>query len=88
MQSFLHFTEPGVQKMDSNETYTGERDAFSITEFCDRHGLSPAYFFKLARENRGPLTMRVGRRTLISKEAAAAWRRAMENEVCEKAGAM
>jgi hypothetical protein len=57
---------------------TGEFDAFSIPEFCLRKSISSALFFKLAREGRGPRVMRVGRRTLITKEAAAAWRRTLE----------
>ena len=51
-----------------------EQDAISIPEFCVRNGISAALFFKLAREGRGPRVMRVGRRTLVTKEAAAAWR--------------
>ena len=58
--------------------YAGPKDAFGIAEFCERHSLSVSYFFKLARENRAPRCMRIGRRTLISQEAAAAWRREME----------
>jgi hypothetical protein len=56
----------------------GELDAFSIPEFCLRNSISSALFFKLAREGRDPRLMRVGRRTLITKEAAAAWRRDLE----------
>jgi hypothetical protein len=55
-----------------------EQDAFSIPEFCLRNSISSALFFKLAREGRGPRVMRVGRRTLITKEAAVAWRRTLE----------
>jgi hypothetical protein len=58
--------------------YAGAKDAFGIVEFCERHSLSTSYFFKLLREHRAPRCMRIGRRTLISKEAAAAWRREME----------
>ena len=57
---------------------TGEFDAFSIPEFCLRNSISSALFFKLIREGRGPRVMRVGRRTLITKESAAAWRSTLE----------
>ena len=53
-------------------------DAFSITKFCERHGISESFFHKLQAKGLGPTTMRVGARTLISVEAAAAWRRARE----------
>ena len=52
--------------------------AFSIPEFCRRHGISRAHFYNLSKNGRGPALMRVGRRTLISAEAAAEWRRRME----------
>jgi hypothetical protein len=55
-----------------------EQDTFSIPEFCLRNGISSALFFKLARQGGGPRVMRVGRRTLITKEAAVAWRRERE----------
>ena len=53
-----------------------EPDAFSISEFCKRHGISPQLFYKF--KNQMPVTFRVGTRVLISKEAAAAWRRERE----------
>jgi len=53
-------------------------DAFSVAEFCQRHGISQSFYFVLQAEGRGPRIMRVGRRTLISREAAAAWRRQQE----------
>jgi predicted DNA-binding transcriptional regulator AlpA len=50
----------------------------SINEFCIVHGISKAFFYKLQTQGNGPRTMKVGKRTLITIEAAAAWRRAME----------
>jgi hypothetical protein len=53
-----------------------EVDAFTIEEFCRRHRISIQLFYKM----RGamPRTFNVGKRVLISREAAAAWRRARE----------
>jgi len=53
-------------------------DAFSIASFCQRHGISESFFHKLKAKGLGPVTMRVGARTLISAEAAARWRRERE----------
>ena len=53
-----------------------EPDAFGISEFCKRHGISPQLFYKF--KNQMPVTFRVGTRVLISREAAAAWRRERE----------
>ena len=52
--------------------------AMSIREFCRLHGISEDQFFKMKREGWGPVTMKVGSRTLISVEAAADWRRKRE----------
>jgi len=53
--------------------------AYSIPEFCRVHGgISEAFFHKLVSEGRGPKLMKVGARTLISVEAAAAWRAQQE----------
>lgn len=56
----------------------GKRFAFSVPEFCDSHRISRAKFYAELKNGNGPRIMKVGRRTLISLEAAADWRRAME----------
>jgi hypothetical protein len=52
--------------------------AMSIHAFCVRHGISEDMYFKMQREGWGPTVMHVGSRTLISIEAAAAWRKQRE----------
>src|SRR5262249_57344238 len=52
--------------------------AMSIAEFCRLHGISEDMFYKMKRDGWGPATMKVGSRTLISVESAAAWRRERE----------
>ena len=52
--------------------------AMSIREFCTAHRILEDLFFKMRRQGWGPVVMRVGSRTLISVEAAAAWRKARE----------
>jgi len=52
--------------------------AFTIPQFCQAHGISRALFYILQREGRAPASMKVGRRRLIARESAEAWRRAME----------
>lgn len=53
---------------------------FSVAEFCRAHSISRGTFYALLKEGRGPTISKVGRRTLISAEAAEAWRRRMEQE--------
>jgi hypothetical protein len=59
--------------------------ALSIKAFCVLHNISEDQFFKMKREGWGPAVMQVGSRTLISHEAAAAWR--AERELAAKEAA-
>lgn len=52
--------------------------AQSVESFCKSNGISRSLFYKLRRQGRAPRIMKIGRRTLISEEAASEWRRAME----------
>jgi hypothetical protein len=52
--------------------------ALSVPQFCRSHGISRSLFYLLLKERLGPRVMRVRGRTLVSAEAAAEWRRAME----------
>ena len=53
---------------------------YSITGFCEAHRIGRSFFYKLLKEGRAPRTMEVGRRRLVSREAAAAWREQMTKE--------
>ena len=55
-----------------------QKDAYSINDFCRMHSISRAKFYLLLKEGNTPRIMKVGQRTLISKEAAAEWRKSME----------
>ena len=50
------------------------QNAMGVKEFCKRHSISRGLFYELLRNGQGPDIMRVGRRMLISQEAAAEWR--------------
>lgn len=54
--------------------------AYTIPSFCGAHGISRAHLYRLWKEGKGPRTMQIGTRRLISVEAAADWRRVMEGE--------
>jgi hypothetical protein len=51
-------------------------DADSVPEFCRRHRISEAFAYKLWAKGEGPEVMRVGKRTLVPREAQARWRAA------------
>lgn len=59
-------------------TDIAEKSALTIEDFAELHSISRGYVYKLINQGRGPRLMKVGRRTLISRESAAEWRRAME----------
>lgn len=57
------------------------KPCYTVPEFCQEHGgISKVFFYKLLKEGKGPRLMKVGRRTLITQEAAAEWRKQMEQE--------
>ena len=51
---------------------------FDVPTFCIAHKISRSFFYKLLSEGRGPRLLKLGKRTLISAEAAAEWRARME----------
>lgn len=53
---------------------TGATLALSVSDFCRAHGISRNTFYRLLAAGTGPKVMAVGRRKLVSIEAAAAWR--------------
>lgn len=52
--------------------------AHTVAGFCRDHHISKAFLYKLIKNGNGPRLMKIGRRTLISAEAAADWRAQME----------
>lgn len=59
---------------------TTNQTAQSVNDFCQANSISRSLFYKLQREGKGPRLMKVGRRTLISAEAANEWRRTVESQ--------
>ena len=59
---------------------TSHRALSTVEQFCFDHNISRAFFYKLQRQGRGPAQMKLGTRTMISLESAAAWRHKMEAE--------
>ena len=59
--------------------------AFTILEVCTAHRISRARYYELKQQGLAPVEMIVGRRRLISFEAAAQWRREREQAATEVA---
>jgi hypothetical protein len=61
-----------------------QKHSFSIKEFCELHTISRSFFYLLREKGEATRLMKVGRRTLISAEAAAEWRKSMEHTVTKQ----
>ena len=61
--------------------YGDSGEAFSIATFCRQYEISRALFYKLQSQGKAPRTFNLGRRVLISREAAREWLRSMEGAV-------
>ena len=59
--------------------------ALTVDAFCRLYAIGRSTLYRLIKDNSGPRTMKVGRRTLISIEAADEWRRRMEDAAHQKA---
>ncbi len=64
----------------STQTIAPDTAANTVDEFCHAHRISRGTFYNLLKVGQGPAVMKVGARTLVSGEAAAAWRRRMEQQ--------
>jgi predicted site-specific integrase-resolvase len=67
------------------QTMNPETAATTVDEFCQAHRISRASFYNYLKAGLGPVIMKVGGRTLVSNEAAAAWRRRMEAQTAKVA---
>jgi hypothetical protein len=59
--------------------------AFTVSEFCRAHRLSATHYYELKKNGQGPNEIEIGRRRIISFEAAARWRKAREAAAAEAA---
>jgi predicted site-specific integrase-resolvase len=64
--------------MSSEHAPARQRFAFSIYEFCEMHSISRSKFYELRREGRAPDIANANGKQIITIEAAARWRKAME----------
>lgn len=57
---------------------SGRNPVSTIDEFCKEHKITRPHYYALKKQGKGPREMVVGRRRLITQEAAADWRRDRE----------
>ncbi len=64
---------------------TFHRALSTVEQFCADHQISRAFYYKLRKQGRGPAEIKLGARTMISPESAAAWRRHLQKRNSKKA---
>ncbi|WP_225140524.1 MULTISPECIES: hypothetical protein [unclassified Bradyrhizobium] len=69
---------PREEATEKNENFLIPTLAMSIPQFCIAHNISQGFYYKLKRNRLAPHELRLGKRTLITFEAAADWRRKRE----------
>lgn len=62
----------------SSNTYSEKPAAYSVDAFCRVHSICRATLYNLWDRGEGPRFMKLGKRRLISAEAAESWRRERE----------
>jgi hypothetical protein len=55
-----------------------EPQIYTVETFCRIFAVSRAGFYRMIQRGEGPAVLHIGKRTLISVEAADEWRRRME----------
>ena len=68
-----------MEKQDQ-ERQTVPLEGSTIPEFCTAHRFSRSMYFKMKKAGLGPVEMHVGKRVIITHEAAAEWRRERQME--------
>ena len=53
---------------------------YSVAEFCKAMGISKKLYYELVKAGKGPRSMRLGRRRVISERAMTDWQRERESE--------
>jgi predicted DNA-binding transcriptional regulator AlpA len=52
--------------------------AYTINDFCKAYSISRSLFYKLKEQGKAPKTFTLGKRVLISSEAAESWQESLE----------
>jgi predicted DNA-binding transcriptional regulator AlpA len=66
--------------MNIQEYAMKQKPASSVNEFCADHSMGRTMFYDLLKKGKGPEIIKLGRRTIISVEAAKRWREKLSKE--------
>ena len=71
---------------DADPIIYSDPPIYSVSAFCEAHQIARSFLYQLLREGRGPRVTKLGRRTFVTREAAAEWRRRIEQETHQETG--
>jgi excisionase family DNA binding protein len=57
--------------------------SYTIQQWCELHGLSRSFFYKIAAAGQAPRTFSVGKCRRVSAEANAEWVKSREEEAAQ-----
>jgi predicted DNA-binding transcriptional regulator AlpA len=75
-----------MNKADNRASHPLDPPTYTVPSFCEAHGISRGFLYQLWSEGRGPRRTKLGRRTFVTREAAAIWRARMEEETARLEG--
>ncbi|HBO85217.1 MAG TPA: hypothetical protein DD641_09710 [Deltaproteobacteria bacterium] len=59
------------------------KETFTISQFCEAHNMSRAFFYILKKKGQAPKVVELGGKRLITREEAAIWRAGLDNLIEE-----
>lgn len=59
--------------------------SYDVDGFCRAHHIARSHFYSMLQQGNGPRIIKLGRRTIISGEEAARWRRRMQAQSKQEA---
>lgn len=57
---------------EAEELAMGKKN-YTVKEFCLMYGISRTFFYELLKRGNGPEIIKIGRKTMIQREAAQIW---------------
>ena len=66
-----------VEDDEAEELALGKQN-YTIKEFCMLYGIGRTFFYELIRQEKGPNTIKIGKKVLIPRAAAEHWQACMD----------
>lgn len=64
---------PAVTGDDEAEELAMGKQNYTVNEFCMMYGIGRTFFYDLLKQGAGPEIVKIGRKTMIPRQAAQTW---------------